>query len=102
VLSCPEPGLAIAGFGKRDAPYDIELPVVRAVHRGTAALPDDGLEITALNDQHAFVHDPAGSLRVGDVLRCGISHPCTAFEKWPLIPVLDDADRVVDAVRTLF
>jgi D-serine deaminase-like pyridoxal phosphate-dependent protein len=30
VLSCPEPGLAIAGFGKRDAPYDIDLPVIRA------------------------------------------------------------------------
>ena len=25
-----------------------------------------------------------------DVLVCGISHPCTAFDKWSLIPVLDD------------
>jgi D-serine deaminase-like pyridoxal phosphate-dependent protein len=39
---------------------------------------------------------------VGDVLRSGISHPCTAFDRWSLIPVLDDEDVVIDAVRTLF
>jgi D-serine deaminase-like pyridoxal phosphate-dependent protein len=93
VQSCPEPGLAIAGFGKRDAPYDLGLPVVRE---------PAGLTVEALADQHAFVRDPAGALRVGDVLRCGISHPCTAFDKWSLIPVVDDGDVVIDAVRTLF
>jgi D-serine dehydratase len=100
VLSCPEPGLAIAGFGKRDAPYDIDLPVIREVRGGAAG--GDGLRVAALNDQHAFIADPEGALRVGDVLRCGISHPCTAFDKWSLIPVLDDDDVIVDAIRTLF
>jgi D-serine dehydratase len=94
VLSCPEPGLAIAGFGKRDAPYDLGLPVVRR--------PEAALTVEALNDQHAFVRDPDGVLRVGDVVVCGISHPCTAFDKWPLIAVVDDDDVVVNAVRTLF
>ena len=28
VLSCPEPGRAIAGVGRRDAPYDAGLPTV--------------------------------------------------------------------------
>jgi D-serine dehydratase len=93
VLSCPEPGLAIAGFGKRDAPYDIDLPIVR--------IPT-GLTVTSLNDQHAFIRDEHGTLRVGDVLVCGISHPCTAFDKWSLIPVLDDDDVVIEAIRTLF
>ena len=93
VLSCPEPGLAIAGFGKRDAPYDLGLPVVRE---------PAGVTVEALADQHAFLRDPAGALRVGDVLRSGISHPCTAFDRWSLIPVLDDEDVVIDAVRTLF
>ena len=103
VASCPEPGLAIAGFGKRDASYDLGLPVVREVRRGAAdPAPADGLQVTALNDQHAFVSDPHGTLRPGDVLVCGISHPCTAFDKWPLIAVVDDADVVIDAVRTLF
>jgi D-serine dehydratase len=94
VLSCPEPGLAIAGFGKRDAPYDLGLPVVKR--------PSGTLRVEALNDQHAFVQDPDGLLRVGDTLVCGISHPCTAFDKWPLIAVVDDDDVVIDAVRTLF
>jgi D-serine dehydratase len=103
VLSCPEPGLAIAGFGKRDAPYDLALPVVREVRRdGAARRAVTGLTVTALNDQHAFVRDEQSALRVGDVLVCGISHPCTAFDKWSLIPVLDDDDVVIDAVRTLF
>jgi D-serine dehydratase len=92
VLSCPEPGLAIAGFGKRDAPYDLGLPVPRT----------PGLEVASLNDQHAFLRDPGGSLAVGDVLVCGISHPCTAFDKWPLIAVADDDDVVIGTVRTCF
>jgi D-serine dehydratase len=100
VLSCPEPGLAIAGFGKRDAPYDLDLPVVREIRRDGASAA--GLTVTSLNDQHAFIRDEHAALRVGDVLVCGISHPCTAFDKWSLIPVLDDDDVVVDAIRTLF
>jgi D-serine deaminase-like pyridoxal phosphate-dependent protein len=103
VLSCPEPGLAIAGFGKRDAPYDLDLPVVREVRRDGGSAPAvDGLHVEALNDQHAFLRDADRLLRVGDVLLCGISHPCTAFDKWSLIPVLDERDAVVDAIRTLF
>src|SRR4029077_16140713 len=31
VLSLPEPGLALLGFGKRDVSYDLELPVPRLV-----------------------------------------------------------------------
>jgi D-serine dehydratase len=93
VLSCPEPGLAIAGFGKRDAPYDLGLPVVHGHPR---------VHVEALNDQHAFLRDPDGELAVGDVLVCGISHPCTAFDKWPTIAVIDDDDMVVGAVQTRF
>ena len=39
---------------------------------------------------------------VGDWLGFGISHPCTVFDKWQLIPVLDEQDRVVDLIRTFF
>jgi D-serine deaminase-like pyridoxal phosphate-dependent protein len=93
VLSCPEPGLAIAGFGKRDAPYDLGLPVVRS---------HSGVSVTALNDQHAYLSDAGGVLAIGDTVVCGISHPCTAFDKWPLIGVVDDDDVVIDAMRTHF
>jgi D-serine deaminase-like pyridoxal phosphate-dependent protein len=43
---------------------------------------------------------------VGDVVRLGLSHPCTAFDKWSLIPVLNDSSAdspvVIDLVRTYF
>ncbi|NAZ82671.1 amino acid deaminase [Kineococcus sp. R8] len=110
VVSRPEPGLALADAGKRDLPFDEGFPEVQAVRRrgtGPAEAVRDAV-VTALNDQHAFVRlgPGAGDLRVGDVLRLGISHPCTAFDKWGLLPVLDDAladePVVVDLVRTVF
>jgi D-serine deaminase-like pyridoxal phosphate-dependent protein len=39
---------------------------------------------------------------VGSWLEFGISHPCTVFDKWQLIPVLDDDGCVVDLIRTFF
>jgi len=103
VLSRPEPELALLLMGKRDAPYDIDLPFPFAV-RGSDGLRDsDGMEVVDLNDQHAFLRLPADdSLAVGDLVGCGISHPCTAFDKWRLIPIVDDDYTVVDAVHTFF
>ena len=110
IISRPEPDLALADAGKRDLPFDEGLPVVQAVRRaGSApARPVQGATVTALNDQHTFVHLEGGarSLVVGDVLRLGLSHPCTTFDKWQLLPVLDDAradqPRLVDWVKTVF
>jgi D-serine deaminase-like pyridoxal phosphate-dependent protein len=104
VLSTPEPGLAIVGMGKRDAPYDEGLPVPVAVRRvdgttGSAA----GLVVTRLNDQHAYLAvAPDAVLSPGDLVRFGISHPCTAFDKWRAVPVVDDAGTVVDVLHTYF
>ncbi|MBB2900285.1 D-serine deaminase-like pyridoxal phosphate-dependent protein [Kineococcus radiotolerans] len=110
VVSRPEPGLALADAGKRDLSFDEGLPEVQAVRRGGTGPtePLEGAEVTALNDQHAFVRltGPARELRVGDVLRLGLSHPCTVFDKWGLLPVVDDAAApqpvLVDWVRTVF
>jgi D-serine deaminase-like pyridoxal phosphate-dependent protein len=96
VLSTPEPGLAILGMGKRDAPHDEGLPVVLG-HAGGA--PATG-RVVRLNDQHTHLH--ANGLRPGDVLRLGISHPCSAFDRWRVIPIVDDDDRVVDLIHTYF
>ena len=112
VSSQPEPGLALVDGGKRDLPYDLGLPEVqlrRPRDHEASAVPLDGLTVTALNDQHGFVrwdpHLPA-PIMIGDELRLGVSHPCTAFDKWRAIPVLDDPDAVdplvVDVVRTFF
>jgi D-serine dehydratase len=63
----------------------------------------DGHEVGSLNDQHALVDVPADSpLAVGDMVACGISHPCTTFDRWQLLPVVDDEYNVVAAVRTFF
>ena len=104
VLSRPEPDLALIGFGKRDVPYDLELPVPRLVKRpGKAPQPLRAGSITSLNDQHAYMRIESGDkLAVGDLVGCGVSHPCTAFDKWRLLPVVDDDYNVLDAVLTYF
>jgi D-serine deaminase-like pyridoxal phosphate-dependent protein len=109
VVSQPEPGLAILDAGKRDVPVDEGLPIPRAVGPGLGGpmRPLEGASITAVNDQHCFLHfDPAATtVRLGDVVRLGLSHPCTAFDKWTLIPVLADTEgdrSVVDLVHTFF
>lgn len=105
VLSRPEPGLALLNAGKRDAPYDLDLPVPQVVRRADgSATPAAGLTVTKLADQHAFVDvaPDAGDLAVGDWVGLGVSHPCTAFDKWQLIPVVDEGGVVTDFVRTFF
>ena len=105
VLSMPEPGLALLGFGKRDVPYDMDLPVPRYIKRGREAAREfaNKASIFSTNDQHAYLRLAADEdLRVGDLVGCGISHPCTAFDKWRLIPLVDDDYRVIDAIMTFF
>ena len=107
VLSRPEPGLAFLDFGKRDVSHDIDLPSpMRWVRPGPAARArpvQDGWKIASLYDQHARLVIPAcAELDVGDLVGCGISHPCTTFDKWELVLVVDDEYRVIDAVRTFF
>ncbi|MFE0625556.1 alanine racemase [Streptomyces sp. NPDC058864] len=105
VLSRPEPGLALLNAGKRDAPYDLDLPVPQVVRRADGStVPAAGLTVTKLADQHAFVDvaPGAGDLAVGDWVGLGVSHPCTAFDKWQLVPVVDAGGVVTDFVRTFF
>ena len=111
VLSRPEPTLAILSMGKRDASYDIDLPHALAWHRpGAAAAPaafPDGCRIEKMNDQHAYLRLPADAaiaagLAVGDIVGCGISHPCTTFDKWPLLLAVDDDYSVRHAINTFF
>ena len=100
VLSCPEPGRAIAGVGRRDAPYDAGLPTVLRAYRGGEPVPLEGATVTELNDQHAFV--TADGLEVGDLLCLGISHPCGAFDRWRTLLEVDADYTVTRAIRTYF
>jgi D-serine dehydratase len=109
VQSCPEPGLAILAVGKRDISFDLSMPV--PVARAAAgslvpqAVPADW-KITGLNDQHAYLRwDDAASPQapvVGERVGLGISHPCTTFDKWHWMPVVEEDYRVSDAVSMHF
>lgn len=107
VQSVPEPGLAILSVGKRDISYDIDLPVVEKWFRSSgmqAPRPiEGGMTVLRLNDQHAYLSFTSeDQLQVGDMLGLGISHPCTTFDKWRLVWLVDDDYRVVSGVRTFF
>ncbi len=104
VQSMPEPGLAFLSMGKRDVPYDAGLPVPAQLYRpGAGFLPVGEATVFATNDQHAYVRLGEGTdWRVGDLVASGISHPCTAFDKWRFIPVVDDRYDVIDGVLTFF
>ncbi len=108
VQSCPEPGLAILGAGKRDLSYDIEMPIpvlwcARGGRKPMAA--PTGWKVSALNDQHAYLRFPvdgAAVPQVGDRVGLGISHPCTTFDKWRWMALVDDSYNVVDGIVTHF
>lgn len=109
VVSKPEAGLAILDAGKRDVPFDEGLPQPQMISRSLGKSGDvlHSAAITAVNDQHSFMRfDPLrDSVRVGDVVRLGLSHPCTAFDKWTLIPVLANSaseTTIVDLIHTYF
>ncbi|MGA8113353.1 MAG: alanine racemase [Actinocatenispora sp.] len=104
VNSVPEPGRAFATLGKRDTPFDEGPPMPRQVrHADGRTVPATDLRVTKLNDQHAYFDVPPGlDLAPGDLVSFGISHPCTAFDKWRVLPMVDDGYRVVDMVHTYF
>lgn len=106
VQSTPEPGLALVTMGKRDVGFDSGLPVPIAWYRPGAAAPQKipgGHSITGLNDQHGYLKCPEGSpLRVGDMVAFGVSHPCTTFDRWQLIYLVDDGYGVTGAIKTFF
>lgn len=92
IISQPEPGLALLDGGKRDFPYDEGLPAslyaVRIGSNKPVRLTDT--TITGMNDQHSFLrYDTAMDLAPGDLVVLGLSHPCTMFDKWHRIPVVD-------------
>jgi D-serine dehydratase len=112
VLSVPEPGLAIVGLGKRDTSFDLGLPVPLHLARRPAGTVETftGGALVALDDQHGYFRPdrgdagPAGRrpLAPGDRIGFGLSHPCTAFDKWRTVLLVDDAFTVRDHIHTCF
>ncbi|MFD5103063.1 amino acid deaminase [Streptomyces albidochromogenes] len=105
VVSRPTPEQAFVNAGKRDAAYDLDLPEAQAVRdAGTGEIrAASGITVTGLSDQHGWVRtEPEADLEVGDWLGLGLSHPCTSFDKWQLIPLVEADGTVTDYIRTFF
>jgi D-serine dehydratase len=106
VQSVPEPGLAILTAGKRDCSYDIEMPIpAEWCRRGQSRSEPapSSWKVSAMNDQHAYLRfDADAAPQVGDFVGLGISHPCTTFDKWRWMAVVDERYDVVDAIVTYF
>ena len=102
VLSTPEAGMAVVGAGKRDLPYDAGLPVFLSAHTADGAAKDGATAVVRnLFDHHAVLTGVSG-LDVADVVDLGISHPCSAFDRWPEYIVTDGGGRAIDVWRTDF
>jgi len=103
VVSRPSLEQAFVNAGKRDAAYDLDLPEVQVIRADGAERPGTGVRVTALSDQHGWLGtEPGTELRVGDWVGMGLSHPCTSFDKWQLIPVTEADGTVTEYVRTFF
>jgi D-serine deaminase-like pyridoxal phosphate-dependent protein len=107
VLSTPERGLAIVDFGRRDVPFDDQLPILLGRYADGVLQPLPRIPVAKVNDQHGHLRledgpgEEPGSqhdLAPGDLLAFGISHPCGAFDRWPAIPLVDESHRVLDVV----
>ncbi len=103
VQSIPEPGRAILTCGKRDIGFDTGWPVpLRRIRDGAATAFGAFHKITGMNDQHAYLLGPTDLLRVGDTVVLGVAHPCATFDRWQVIPLVDEDFRVTGAIRTFF
>jgi D-serine dehydratase len=83
---------------------DRDLPVPRACFRdGVATGGLAGAEAYRVMDQHLFIRvSERSDVRPGDVVALDLSHPCTAFDKFRFIPLVDERFEVRDGVLTFF
>ncbi len=108
VQSRPEAGKAILTMGKRDVGSDAGLPKPIWLYPGDGSLKaptpmPGGHEVEALNDQHCHMVLPEDSpLQVGDMVGFGIGHPCTTFDKWKLLMIVDGDYTVTKGITTFF
>jgi D-serine dehydratase len=107
VLSVPEPGLVILSAGRRDFGQDAGNPIALThVRRGSAErrpLHEAGWRMTAVSDQHAHMTAPPGhGAEVGDLVALGPSHPCTTFDKWREVHLVDEDYNVIETIPTYF
>lgn len=106
VQSHPEPGRVIIGLGKRDVGLDAHPPKplwrVEDARGGVTAMAP-GWRVAGVFDQHILLDGPPDTApAIGDAIGFGVSHPCTTFDKWRALLVVDDDWRVTRVMRTYF
>ena len=99
VISSPESGFGVLNLGKRDIGCDLHNPIPFAKYAGKVEKFTGTIE--KLNDQHGFMRSE-DKFAVSELIGLGISHPCTTFDKWKLIPLVNDDYDVVDLIHTFF
>lgn len=99
IISAPEKGFGVLNLGKRDVGCDLHNPIPISKYNGN--LIKFSGEIEKLNDQHGFLRSNQ-DFAVSELIGLGISHPCTTFDKWRLIPLVNDNYDVVDCIHTFF
>ena len=61
------------------------------------------LKIYKLNDQHAFIKfNSKFNLKVGDLLKFGVSHPCITIDNWNTLYMINNRNIITEAVKTIF
>jgi D-serine dehydratase len=99
VISMPENDLGILNLGKRDVGTDLDNPI--PILKFKDEILGFSGKIEKLNDQHAFLKS-SDKFEIGTLIGLGISHPCTTFDKWRVIPLVNDNYDVVDLIETHF
>ena len=103
--SIPEPTRAIVGIGRRDASFDVLMPVPKLIRRkgSNTFEPATGMSTHTMNDQHLYLNLAEGaSVALGDLISFGIAHPCTTFDKWRNMVVVDKNYTIIDIIDTYF
>jgi len=99
VISKPEKGFGVLNLGKRDIGNDLHNPIPIKSYDGQ--VKSFSAVIEKLNDQHGYLRTRA-DFQLAQLIGLGISHPCTTFDKWRLVPLVNDNYDVVDCLQTFF
>jgi D-serine dehydratase len=99
VISKPEKDFGVLNLGKRDIGNDLHNPVPIKSYDGQ--VKSFSAVIEKLNDQHGYLKGKQ-EFSLAQLIGLGISHPCTTFDKWGLIPLVNDDYDLIDCLQTFF
>lgn len=99
VISKPERDFGVLNLGKRDIGNDLHNPIPIKSYDGQ--VKSFSAVIEKLNDQHGYLRGKQ-EFSLAQLIGLGISHPCTTFDKWGLIPLVNDDYDLIDCMQTFF